>query len=77
MVSNEGVSVECCFCGEAIKPSGYDPCQLSLSTHVLRTDREPEDSIQDFFCHADCLRERLATNARRLASLIDPQVFAP
>ena len=70
-------AAECCFCGAAIEPRGFDPCQLTLGTHVLRSDREPSEAVQDFFCHADCLRDRLAANARRLASLIDPTVFRP
>jgi hypothetical protein len=74
---NRHTDVECCFCGERIAPRDFDPCQLSLVTHVLRSDREPSDEVQDFFCHADCFRERLATNARQLASLIDPGLKSP
>ena len=71
------IHVECCFCGAEIEFRDFDPCQLTLSTHVLRSDREPSDDMQDFFCHADCFRERLSETARELAALIDPSTSPP
>jgi hypothetical protein len=74
-MSNQTTSpVECCFCSQIIQPTGFDPCQLTLGTYALRRDRAPSEDVQDFYCHAACLRERLSENARGLAFLIDPQV---
>lgn len=41
----------CCFCGEAVEETGFDPCTLALFTN--------DGGEQSWPCHAACYRERL------------------
>jgi hypothetical protein len=52
----------CCFCGKPIRPNPPDPCTLVLTTN------ESEGASQDLFCHALCLKAKLASN---LPTLLD------
>jgi hypothetical protein len=49
--------VMCCFCGQAIEQEYPDPCTVIVST-------VKEGEWQQWFCHADCFRDRLANVPR-------------
>lgn len=60
MAGNSEVECLCVFCGEAIRPTGFDPCQLVLITNW--TEPREHQLEQVFFCHADCFRRAVPPN---------------
>ena len=51
----------CCFCGGEIEEQPPEPVKLIAYT-------SPDDKPQFYACHAECFKERLAT---------DPPIFQP
>jgi hypothetical protein len=45
----------CCFCAQEIEPTDVDPCSVRVETVRGRW--------QVWFCHAECFRERITTDA--------------
>jgi hypothetical protein len=66
-----GVRVVCCFCGDPIAATGYDPCSLALGTQWARASRISRTEL--LLCHAECLRKTLRPEER--PTLIDPGAF--
>lgn len=56
------ITYECCFCGKAIESRLPDVGGLLYTTAI---DRDPEcQHEQQFYCHTNCLRERLHASAK-------------
>lgn len=55
LTSGEGY--QCCFRGRGIEPKPPDICTLLLRTAYQENNDGPS---QYFFCHAACLKQRLA-----------------
>ncbi|MDP3889219.1 MAG: hypothetical protein Q8Q25_01595 [bacterium] len=50
----------CCFCNQGIVPNEIDPCDINI---VACYDKPQKDKpSQSFYCHFDCLKERLHKN---------------
>jgi hypothetical protein len=60
----------CAFCGEDAEGAEIDPCAVI----VVARWREPADRQreQQFFAHAQCLRDRLHPDAAAVADVLDP-----
>jgi hypothetical protein len=55
--------VLCCFCNEDIKSTNIDPCNLNI---LMNWDKSPaQQRDQDFWCHLECLREKLHENIKK------------
>ena len=53
---------QCCFCGQAIESRLPDVGGLLYTTAI---DGDPEcQHEQQFYCHTNCLRERLHVSAK-------------
>jgi 3-phosphoglycerate kinase len=60
----------CAFCGETADGGPVDPCALIVVSH-WRAPQERQRE-QQFFTHADCLRERLHPDVRAVADVTEP-----
>jgi hypothetical protein len=48
---------QCCFCAAGIESGGFDIGMLLYTTNWDKS--ESEQHVQQFFCHANCLRTAL------------------
>ena len=55
--NGERLKFKCCFCGQAIKSAGHDPCALVVVTAWDALEGQQRE--QQFFSHGTCLRDRL------------------
>lgn len=51
------LSFECCFCGEGIKSTNIDPCDLSILTNIDKSKDIQEEQV--FYCHIVCFQNNL------------------
>lgn len=54
-ICKEGIEFETNAEGEAISPTGFDPCALILTTNIFGPRSDQRE--QDFLCHAECFRK--------------------
>jgi len=60
----------CCFCGETIKPEPPDICVLTLRTSFQKIAADDFGvQRQNLYCHAACLRGRVAADFRLLSEI--------
>ncbi|MEH7355928.1 hypothetical protein V7150_20575 [Neobacillus drentensis] len=52
------IGYQCCFCGEDIESNEADVSSLILITNWDKEDNQD----QQFFCHIECFKRRLAEN---------------
>jgi hypothetical protein len=59
----------CAFCAETVETAGVDPCALVVVTSWWAPEEAQRE--QQFFCHADCLRNRLHPKVAVHAEVLD------
>lgn len=69
----ENLLYRCCFCDKIIKSTNVDPCDLNVLINCDKS-KEKQDN-QSFYCHINCLREKLHENLIKLliVDLIDEE----
>jgi hypothetical protein len=56
--------VECCFCAKSILETRVDPCDITIIVNSEIKKPKKERAEQFFWCHFECLKERLYPTTR-------------
>lgn len=53
-IESNDIGCQCCLCGERIRTTPINPCNLNILTNVDKPKENQFDQI--FYCHAECFK---------------------